>query len=49
LFTLSEPAPLLALIQGEVEEAKLFEVLVSRSKKARLALSEGKKVSLIRV
>jgi Predicted tRNA(5-methylaminomethyl-2-thiouridylate) methyltransferase, contains the PP-loop ATPase domain len=49
LFTLSEPAPLLALIQGELEEAKLFEVLVSRSKKARLALSEGKKVSLIRV
>jgi hypothetical protein len=49
LFTLSEPAPLLAPIQGEVEEAKLFEVLVSRSKKAKLALSEGRKVSLIRV
>jgi tRNA-specific 2-thiouridylase len=49
LFTLNEPAPILALIQGEVDEAKLFEVLVSRSKKARLALSEGRKVSLMKV
>ena len=49
LLTLSEPAPILSVIQGEVEEAKLFEVLVSRSKKARLALSEGKKVSLLKV
>ncbi len=49
LFTLNEPAPVLALISGEVEEAKLFEVLVSRSKKAQLALSEGKEVNLLRI
>ena len=49
LFTLSEPAPILAIIHGEVDEAKLFEVLVSRSKKAKLALSEGREVSLLRV
>ena len=49
LFTLSEPAPVLCLIHGEMEEERVFEVLASRSKKTKLAISEGREVKLCAV
>lgn len=47
LYTLSEPSPLLAVIEGNPEEEYLKELLLKNSKKARKKLKEGEKVELL--
>jgi hypothetical protein len=49
LYTLSEPSPYLAVIEGPLEEDKIKELLLRHSKKARLRLQEGKRVDLIKL
>jgi len=49
LYTLSEPSPLLAVIEGNPEEEYLKEILLQNSKKARKKLEEGGKVELLRL
>ncbi|MEZ0344785.1 MAG: tRNA 4-thiouridine(8) synthase ThiI [Caldimicrobium sp.] len=49
LFTLNEPSPLLAVIEGSPSEEYLKELLLKYSKKARKKLEEGGKVELVSV
>lgn len=49
LFTLSEPSPVLAVLQGNCSEEKLFNYLLKHSRKAQKKLEEGGKVSLVQV
>ncbi len=47
LFTLSEPSPVLSVIQGKAESNFIKELLVKYSKKAQRKLEEGCKVELL--
>ncbi|MGC9017635.1 MAG: tRNA 4-thiouridine(8) synthase ThiI [Caldimicrobium sp.] len=49
LFTLNEPSPLLAVIEGAPSEEYLKNLLLQYSKKARKKLEEGGKIELIRI
>ena len=46
IYCLSEPSPLGIVLSGDNNIDKLFELLVKYSKKARLAIENGKEVSL---
>jgi len=45
IYCLSEPSPLGIILSGENNIDKLLELLVKHSKKARLAIENGKEVS----
>lgn len=47
LYTLSEPAPLAAIIQGNPSDIEIRDLLVSYSKKAKEKIKFGEKVDLI--
>lgn len=49
LFTLSEPSPILAVIEGNSSEVSLFQHLLKHSRKAQKKLEEGGEVSLVQV
>lgn len=49
IYCLSEPSPLGIILSGENNIDKLIELLVKHSKKARLAIENGKEVSLQKV
>ncbi len=49
LYTLNEPSPVLAILYGEPGEEFLLSLLLSRAKKAKRALEEGKEVKLLKV
>ncbi|BAU23195.1 hypothetical protein THC_0804 [Caldimicrobium thiodismutans] len=47
LYTLSEPAPNLAVICGPIDEENIKNLLINYSKKAQLKLQRGERVELI--
>lgn len=49
LFTLTEPAPVAVIIQGELDENTIKELLVKFSKKAQMKIKSGESVDLIPV
>lgn len=49
LFTLSEPSPVLAIIQGNCPQETLFSYLIRHSRKAQKKLDEGGEVYLVPV
>lgn len=49
LYTLSEPSPVLAVVEGNPQEALIEEYLLRHSKKAQAKIAHGGEVSLVRV
>lgn len=47
LYTLSEPAPYLAVVYGPIDEENVKNLLIKYSKKAQLKLQKGESVELI--
>ncbi|MCS7200055.1 MAG: hypothetical protein N2327_06265 [Caldimicrobium sp.] len=49
LYTLNEPAPYLAVMEGKVSEELMKNILLKYSKKAQLALSQRREIRVVKI